>query len=157
MPEPFPYAFDQTKNVTYQREHGFDKNDLNNSIPNREKRELDNGGLDVIDSIDYMKPINFHRSVAPKMQEAEKILPSFHVTYWMFYPYSQGKTMCTINLGPLGRLPIPLIFGVCLGTKKDFGSHIGDWEHMSLYFKGRSEPEVNFYFDQPKKIVCLIV
>lgn len=49
--------------------------------------------------------------------------------------------MCTINLGPLGRLPIPLIFGVCLGTKKDFGSHIGDWEHMSLYFKGRSEPE----------------
>jgi len=25
--------------------------------------------------------------------------------------------------------------------KKDFRSHIGDWEHMSLYFKGKSEPE----------------
>lgn len=69
--------------------------------------------------------------------------PHFHVTYWLFYPYSQGKTMCSISLGPLGRVPIPLIFGVCLGTRKDFGSHIGDWEHMSLSFRGRAEPEVS--------------
>lgn len=69
--------------------------------------------------------------------------PHFHVTYWLFYPYSQGKTMCSISLGPLGRVPIPLIFGVCLGTRKDFGSHIGDWEHMSLSFRGRAEPDVS--------------
>lgn len=69
--------------------------------------------------------------------------PHFHVTYWVFYPYSQGKTMCSISLGPLGRVPIPLLFGVCLGTRKDFGSHIGDWEHMSLSFRGRAEPEVS--------------
>lgn len=68
--------------------------------------------------------------------------PYFHVTYWMFYPYSQGKQMCTLSLGPLGKLPIPLIFGMCLGTRTDFGSHVGDWEHMTLYFKGRAEPEV---------------
>lgn len=30
-----------------------------------------------------------------------KALPHFHVSYWMFYPYSQGKTICTLNLGPL--------------------------------------------------------
>uniref|UniRef100_A0A182JP40 Uncharacterized protein n=1 Tax=Anopheles christyi TaxID=43041 RepID=A0A182JP40_9DIPT len=68
--------------------------------------------------------------------------PHFHVTYWMFYPYSQGKVMCTIDLGPFGPWPIPLIFGMCLGTKKEFGSHVGDWEHMSLYFRGRKEPDV---------------
>lgn len=72
--------------------------------------------------------------------------PHFHVTYWLFYPYSQGKTMCSISLGPLGRVPIPLIFGVCLGTRKDFGSHVGDWEHMSLLFRGRPEPDVSFSF-----------
>lgn len=68
-------------------------------------------------------------------------IPHFHVSYWMFYPYSQGKTMCTLNLGPLGPWPIPLIFDVCLGTRKEFGSHVGDWEHMSLHFKGRMEPD----------------
>lgn len=76
-------------------------------------------------------------------QKRKTSYPHFHVTYWLFYPYSQGKTMCSINLGPLGRMPIPLIFGVCLGTRKDFGSHIGDWEHMSLSFRGRPEPDVS--------------
>lgn len=63
-------------------------------------------------------------------------IPQFHVTYWMFYPYNQGKTICTLNLGPFGRLPIPQLFGKCLGTRRDFGSHVGDWEHMTLYFAG---------------------
>lgn len=72
-------------------------------------------------------------------------MPHFHVTYWMFYPFSQGKTICTVNLGPLGPIPIPLvpIFNICLGTKKEFGSHVGDWEHMSLFFRGRMEPDVS--------------
>jgi hypothetical protein len=73
-------------------------------------------------------------------------IPHFHVSYWMFYPFSQGKTICTLNLGPLGPIPIPLIWNMCLGTKKDFGSHVGDWEHFSLSFKGRMEPEVIFNF-----------
>jgi hypothetical protein len=55
--------------------------------------------------------------------------------------------MCTINLGPLGPLPIPLIWGMCLGNKKEFGSHVGDWEHMSLSFNGRNEPEVCMSFN----------
>ncbi|XP_050094219.1 uncharacterized protein LOC126576943 [Anopheles aquasalis] len=67
--------------------------------------------------------------------------PHFHVTYWMFYPYSQGKVICTIDLGPFGPWPIPLLFGMCLGTRKEFGSHVGDWEHMSLSFRGRREPD----------------
>lgn len=72
-------------------------------------------------------------------------VPSFQVNYWMFYPFSQGKTICTLNLGPLGPIPIPLvpIFNICLGTKKEFGSHVGDWEHMSLFFRGRMEPDVS--------------
>lgn len=72
-------------------------------------------------------------------------IPHFHVTYWMFYPYSEGKSLCTLNLGPLGPLPIPLlpIFNICLGTRKEFGSHVGDWEHVSLFFKGKLEPDVS--------------
>lgn len=60
--------------------------------------------------INYEKPIN-----------NDEPIDSFHVTYWMFYPYSQGKMMCSIDLGPLGPIPIPLIFGFCLGTTKEFG------------------------------------
>ncbi|KAH8379921.1 hypothetical protein KR009_008092 [Drosophila setifemur] len=71
-------------------------------------------------------------------------LPGFHVTYWMFYPYSQGKTMCTVSLGPLGRIPFPAVYGYCLGNRKDIGSHVGDWEHMSLYFNGDSEPQAMY-------------
>ncbi|KAM7357448.1 uncharacterized protein ACRADG_002798 isoform 2-T7 [Cochliomyia hominivorax] len=71
-------------------------------------------------------------------------VPSFHVTYWMFYPYSQGKNMCTLSLGPLGRIPFPAVYGYCLGRKKDIGSHIGDWEHMTLYFTGSTEPEAMY-------------
>uniref|UniRef100_A0AAG5D237 Vacuolar protein sorting-associated protein 62 n=1 Tax=Anopheles atroparvus TaxID=41427 RepID=A0AAG5D237_ANOAO len=74
-------------------------------------------------------------------KEVTSDYPHFHVTYWMFYPYSQGKVICTIDLGPFGPWPIPLIFGMCLGTKKEFGSHVGDWEHMSLFFRGRKEPD----------------
>lgn len=79
------------------------------------------------------------KSFGANLQE----IPHFHVSYWMFYPYSQGKTICTLNLGPLGPWPIPLIFNMCLGTRKEFGSHVGDWEHMSLHFKGKMEPDVS--------------
>lgn len=70
-------------------------------------------------------------------------LPHFHVSYWMFYPFSQGKTICTLNLGVLGPFPIPLIWNMCLGQRKEFGSHVGDWEHISLVFRGRMEPDVS--------------
>lgn len=88
IPEPFPYPFDQVKNVTT---NVGDTMNLNESIPIRQRRELDNGGLDATDNIrgDYMKPMNYHRHMPPKVEEIQKVFPSFHVTYWMFYPYSQ--------------------------------------------------------------------
>ncbi|XP_077266854.1 uncharacterized protein LOC143899924 [Temnothorax americanus] len=64
----------------------------------------------------------------------------FHVTYWMFYPFSEGKTICVLDLGFFGSWPIPTVDGVCIGTLKEYGSHIGDWEHMSLYFKDNEYP-----------------
>lgn len=60
--------------------------------------------------------INFN-----KKKSLNKPITSFFVDYWMFYPYSAGKIMCSIDLGPLGPIPIPLVFGFCLGTKKEFG------------------------------------
>lgn len=59
----------------------------------------------------------------------------FHVTYWMFYPFSEGKAVCVLDLGFLGSWPIPTMGGTCFGKFKDYGNHVGDWEHMSLYFE----------------------
>lgn len=56
----------------------------------------------------------------------------------MFYPFSEGKTICVLDLGFFGSWPIPTLAGVCVGTLREYGSHIGDWEHMSLYFKVNS-------------------
>ncbi|XP_050526283.1 uncharacterized protein LOC126897006 isoform X1 [Daktulosphaira vitifoliae] len=65
----------------------------------------------------------------------------FHVSYWLFFPFSQGKPICTLDIGVLGPLPLPLINNQCFGTLKDFGSHVGDWEHMSLMFNGSEVPQ----------------
>lgn len=96
IPEPFPYPFDQVKNMTPNE---VDRTDRNNSITSRQRRELDNGGLDPIDDVrvDYTKPLNFNRPVTPKIQKVEQLFPSFHVTYWMFYPYSQVTKQKKIN------------------------------------------------------------
>eukprot|EP00102_Acyrthosiphon_pisum_P013400 XP_008182958.2 PREDICTED: LOW QUALITY PROTEIN: vacuolar protein sorting-associated protein 62 [Acyrthosiphon pisum] len=65
----------------------------------------------------------------------------FHVSYWLFFPFSQGKPICTLDMGLLGPLPLPVFNNRCFGTLKEFGSHVGDWEHMSLMFNGYDEPE----------------
>ncbi|VVC43291.1 Vacuolar protein sorting-associated protein 62 [Cinara cedri] len=65
----------------------------------------------------------------------------FHVSYWLFFPFSQGKPICTLDMGVLGPLPLPVINNRCFGTLKEFGSHVGDWEHMSLMFNGHDEPD----------------
>ncbi|XP_066581581.1 uncharacterized protein [Prorops nasuta] len=64
----------------------------------------------------------------------------FHVTYWMFYPFSEGKAVCVLNLGFLGSWPIPTLGGRCLGKLREYGNHVGDWEHVSLYFDGKDYP-----------------
>ncbi|CAD6236170.1 GSCOCG00008084001-RA-CDS [Cotesia congregata] len=64
----------------------------------------------------------------------------FHVTYWMFYPFSEGKAVCVLDLGFFGTWPIPSVGGLCLGQLKEYGNHVGDWEHMSLYFTGEDHP-----------------
>ncbi|KRT82630.1 hypothetical protein AMK59_4011, partial [Oryctes borbonicus] len=63
----------------------------------------------------------------PKKLIARRI--HFHLTYWMFYPYNEGKEVCF-----LGKIPTPLIFNRCLGKKRTFGNHIGDFEHVSITF-----------------------
>ncbi|XP_053977124.1 uncharacterized protein LOC128875516 [Hylaeus volcanicus] len=68
----------------------------------------------------------------------------FHVTYWMFYPFSEGKAVCVLDLGFFGSWPIPTVGGMCLGILKEYGSHVGDWEHMSLYFKDASHPSAMY-------------
>lgn len=66
---------------------------------------------------------------------------AFHVTYWIFYPFNEGKHVCTVSLGVLGPVPIPRLFNKCLGEQQYVGNHIGDWEHVSLYFKNVGTPD----------------
>ncbi|XP_069938478.1 uncharacterized protein [Cherax quadricarinatus] len=77
-----------------------------------------------------------------KVMTSEIILSheqQFTVTYWMFYPYNYGKKVCTANLGFIfGRVFKPRINGVCHGEELTMGSHTGDWEHISIKFKGSS-------------------
>ncbi|KAH1022520.1 putative vacuolar protein sorting-associated protein TDA6 [Dendroctonus ponderosae] len=67
------------------------------------------------------------------------LLPTFHVTYWMFYPFNEGKDSCF-----LGKVPAPLIFSKCFGHYRKLGNHFGDWEHMSLSFSGHPYPDQLF-------------
>ncbi|XP_046661754.1 putative vacuolar protein sorting-associated protein TDA6 [Homalodisca vitripennis] len=60
---------------------------------------------------------------------------SLIITYWFFYPYNEGKVVCTVPLGKARALPVPKVFKKCLGKRTAFGSHVGDWEHMSLQIK----------------------
>ncbi|KAI8123196.1 Vacuolar protein sorting-associated protein 62 [Lucilia cuprina] len=118
-----------------------------------ESEKINNFIANLADNVKFSIPLNEQENVLEHENGQQinglgntpgTIVPSFHVTYWMFYPYSQGKNMCTLSLGPFGRIPFPAVYGYCLGRKKDIGSHIGDWEHMTLYFTGAAEPEAMY-------------
>ncbi|KAF2354551.1 hypothetical protein FHG87_014695 [Trinorchestia longiramus] len=59
----------------------------------------------------------------------------FTITYWLFYPYNHGKEVCTTNMIFIGRVAKPLYKGECLGETVVMGNHVGDWEHLSIYFE----------------------
>lgn len=61
----------------------------------------------------------------------------FTITYWFFYPFNHGKEVCTTTVWLLGRVAKPLFKGKCLGQKIVIGNHVGDWEHVSIYFEVR--------------------
>ncbi|KAH8257077.1 hypothetical protein KR038_002581 [Drosophila bunnanda] len=114
---------------------------VNNFIANLADNVKFSGGTDPDDNLEEN---SIGKAPEQESNPGKGKLPGFHVTYWMFYPYSQGKTMCTVSLGPLGRIPFPAVYGYCLGNRKDIGSHVGDWEHMSLYFNGDAEPQAMY-------------
>lgn len=59
----------------------------------------------------------------------------FFVTYWFFFPYNEGKEICSLRLGKSKAVPMLNIFKKCLGKVVRFGNHVGDWEHMTLQVK----------------------
>ncbi|XP_045467328.1 vacuolar protein sorting-associated protein 62 isoform X1 [Harmonia axyridis] len=64
---------------------------------------------------------------------------NFFVSYWFFYPYNLGKEICF-----LGRVPTPSVFSACFGRKVYMGDHVGDWEHVTLSFRGEKHPDSIF-------------
>jgi len=62
-------------------------------------------------------------------QKSETILD---VMYWFFYPYNFGKKFC------IGVK----IEGVCFGCRKEFGDHVGDWEHVTVRFENLQPTQV---------------
>ncbi|XP_030384948.1 uncharacterized protein LOC115632105 [Scaptodrosophila lebanonensis] len=125
---------------TVEEEQDLDNSvPVNNFIANLADNVKFSGGVE-----DNLEDNSISEVPYEEQSPSRRKMPSFHVTYWMFYPYSQGKTMCTLSLGPLGRIPFPAVYGYCLGRRKDIGSHVGDWEHMSLYFDGDAEPQAMY-------------
>ncbi|XP_005188446.1 uncharacterized protein LOC101895679 [Musca domestica] len=136
---PVPELLTATMPPTRDSDTTDDTENVNNFIAN------------LSDNVKFSIPFNDQENILDNENKQQTFayregtpVPSFHVTYWMFYPYSQGKNMCTLKLGPFGRIPFPAVYGYCLGRKKDIGSHIGDWEHMTLYFTGAAEPEAMY-------------
>ncbi|XP_048516377.1 uncharacterized protein LOC105690934 isoform X2 [Athalia rosae] len=106
------------------------------------KRKLNQTDQDDENEIDFALKVKEYRELEESLiyNETRIQLPHFHVTYWMFYPFNEGKTICVLDLGYLGSWPIPLVGGKCFGEFKEYGSHVGDWEHVSLFFKGNDYP-----------------
>lgn len=112
---------------------------INNKIEEKEtetNNEIDDS-VEPINDDEDKKRIQRAVSAVEIAEKKKRTPPHFHVTYWMFYPFSEGKTICVLDLGYLGSWPIPLVGGKCFGKFKEYGSHVGDWEHMSLFFKVR--------------------
>lgn len=142
------------KNETFAKPVDTPSNDNNNASENQviDYQKVSNSGPEAqattsipikwaIEEGQDWRPTSLF-TMTEKFDTKKDTINGFHVTYWMFYPYSQGKVMCSIDLGVLGPIPIPLIFGFCIGERKEFGSHVGDWEHVSLFFSGEhNEPE----------------
>ncbi|XP_033341958.1 uncharacterized protein LOC117229525 [Megalopta genalis] len=106
---------------------------LANNLPGKAWRsEPKSGGEKIVD----------FEKTTKKRTRSRKL--RFHVTYWMFYPFSEGKAVCVLDLGFFGTWPIPTVGGMCLGMLKEYGNHVGDWEHMSLYFKDANYPSAMY-------------
>ncbi|XP_076677989.1 uncharacterized protein LOC143374047 isoform X2 [Andrena cerasifolii] len=124
------------------------RNGADPSIRSRNAAQTDDTGLSMILTNDLPGQARTGDSklTAKKTADLEKKRNKgnrklhFHVTYWMFYPFSEGKAVCVLDLGFFGTWPIPTVGGVCLGIQKEYGNHVGDWEHMSLYFKDDNHP-----------------
>ncbi|KAJ8684299.1 hypothetical protein QAD02_020091 [Eretmocerus hayati] len=127
---------------------------LSNNVPNSYGRRLSRSESSIVvgapTSTARPAKVNPDERKRKKLQQHlesrhKQTAMHFHVTYWMFYPFSEGKVVCVLDLGFLGSWPIPSWGGVCLGKLKEYGSHVGDWEHVSLYFKGTGEEPLAMY------------
>lgn len=66
--------------------------------------------------------------------DEDKSSHKFTVTYWMFYPYNNGKTICSVSIWGI-RIPKLMDNNTCQWDEITMGNHVGDWEHISIYFK----------------------
>ncbi|XP_059490480.1 uncharacterized protein LOC132205448 isoform X2 [Neocloeon triangulifer] len=73
-------------------------------------------------------------SCCSKLKASQVEESPFEITFWLFFPFSQGKDICTISAGAFGPMPFPWLRKACLGKVKRYGSHLGDWEHVTLSF-----------------------
>ncbi|XP_063912173.1 uncharacterized protein LOC135129018 isoform X3 [Zophobas morio] len=55
-------------------------------------------------------------------------------------PQYNTKSLQLVTTCDLGKVPVVPIFGRCFGHRTTIGSHVGDWEHMTLFFNGNPFP-----------------
>lgn len=138
--KPFTYLYPETNTMAVMK-------DSTSSLP-KDTNQNDNSYQKVniqddqpVSSIQKATELNHsnEKRHTPTAPVNHKVLPyeqQFTVTYWMFYPYNNGKDICSTSYGYfLGRIFKPRVNGVCHGEEVTMGNHVGDWEHVSIQFK----------------------
>ncbi|XP_054281076.1 uncharacterized protein LOC128998759 [Macrosteles quadrilineatus] len=72
-------------------------------------------------------------SIYAHVKKCDNNYNNFIVTYWFFYPFNEGKKICTV--GNQRPVPVPKLFNRCVGKLRYFGNHVGDWERVSVEIK----------------------
>ncbi|XP_046391957.1 uncharacterized protein LOC124160209 [Ischnura elegans] len=122
--------------------HTFTNHDIPTRSDHVGKLPLETAGIPMEDLDDGNKlgpfTVRLKKRDTLKDQTPPPSGPDFMVTYWLFFPFSEGKDVCVVETGPrlLGPWPLPLVGGHCLGKRRRYGSHLGDWEHLSIRFVG---------------------
>ena len=103
--------------------------DKNKTGTKQAKRNIQQGSFATLNQHQSSSTAEHHSRVQ------ETTGHDFTITYWFFFPYNRGKAVCTSNIWLLGRIAKPLFQGGCLGQNIVMGNHVGDWEHVSIFFQ----------------------
>lgn len=139
LPSSVPFFFKHTKLSTQHKSslsiNNIPKCSSNCYLESKEKLKTPTSTLKFFEGQASYK--------VPVYTVVKRLGPITEIHYWFFYPYNLGKRVCVglklrkICFCPWRRKCCKKV-KTCLGGKKRFGSHVGDWESVKVKFFGYS-------------------